>query len=320
MLLNEIWPDDDLIDLTEAGIKDRLGKFAMAGALGAGLLGGGYGVGKLIGGAGNAPQPAAISSNPSVSSPETPDPTANRPSTQTAAFGGNQVRAGGDPHAGYPSALHSQSSAQRLDRIRNFTNSLRPLMQHANSVILADRNKLIRISALGNRATNNDRAWLTHQMQRYDVEQIGANGQRRPMSELIRDLLMRIDIIPDDLAMAQAALETGWGTSDLARQGNNLFGQKATGRHQDAQKIRNVDGLDYRSYTNPSLSIQSYTHNLNTHPRYADFRQARAQLRRQQGMNPQLMARELSKHLQAYSTSPTYMADLNRVMNTLRGI
>jgi Bax protein len=126
-------------------------------------------------------------------------------------------------------------------------------------------------------------------------------------------------VIPEDLAMAQAALETGWGTSDLARQGNNFFGQKATRRHQEHQRIRNTDGLDYRSYDNPGHSVQSYMHNINTHPRYEEFRQARARLRRQQGMTSQLMARELSKHLQAYSTNPSYMTDLNRVMNSLRG-
>ena len=44
------------------------------------------------------------------------------------------------------------------------------------------------------------------------------------IDRMLDDLLMRIDTVPNSLVLAQAAIESGWGTSRFAKQGNNLFG------------------------------------------------------------------------------------------------
>ena len=45
-------------------------------------------------------------------------------------------------------------------------------------------------------------------------------------ADTLRELLRRVDVIPPSLVLAQGAIESGWGTSRFARQGNNLYGQR----------------------------------------------------------------------------------------------
>jgi Bax protein len=91
----------------------------------------------------------------------------------------------------------------------------------------------------------------------------------------------RIDIIPVELAVIQAAIESGWGTSGFAIQGNNLFGvwtfQKGTGI---VPKER-AEGATHevRVYKSINASIASYMLNLNTNRAYKKLRELRWQLR-----------------------------------------
>lgn len=95
-------------------------------------------------------------------------------------------------------------------------------------------------------------------------------------------LLRRLDMVPPSLAVAQAAMESGWGTSRFAQQGNALFGQHGTG---EAGSLRpeGVDadsGLRVAAYPHLMASVAAYVENLNTHPAYRAFRQLRAERRR----------------------------------------
>lgn len=312
MLVSEIWPDE-LLDLTEAGLRDKIGKAAMAGALGASLLGGGIGLSKMI--SPNSP----ISYDAGTPKPTEPIDTEILPTSppSPAASQRHTVSPGATPHNGFPERLHNQSTVSSVDRVRNFRETIQPMVQRINSSILADRSRIIAMRA-NHRLSPTDAAWLATVADSYDVPMNSQNGSIRPLPAVISDLLLRVNAIPLNLAMAQAALESGWGSSELTRQANNLFGQKATNRHQDMQRVRNTDNLDYRRYDTPEQSIRSYMHNLNTHYRYEEFRTARAQLGRQRGMTHDVMARELSKHLGAYSTNSRYMVDLNRIMNMFR--
>ena len=99
--------------------------------------------------------------------------------------------------------------------------------------------------------------------------------------ELIKELLIRVDTVPPSLALAQAAVESGWGTSRFAVQANNLFGQwcyekgcglvpsqRNSGANHEVAKFKNVSDAEY-----------SYTRNINTHRAYKDLRMSRAALR-----------------------------------------
>ena len=294
----------------------------MAGALGAGILSS-LGASKMINKAGNA----SVMASPQISQPASATPPVvpispaqepasaqQEPARATEPQRQSSVVSGRNPHAGFPAELHDQSAADRNSRVRNFVSVMLPLVHRSNEQILAERRRLLTINRSLDLISPGDREWISSLATRYRVSEILPNGREKPLSTLMSDLLRRVDKIPEQLVLAQAALESGWGTSDLSRQANNMFGQKATQRNGEFYRIRNTDGLDYRRYDHPGHSIESYMHNLNSHPSYEDFRRNRAQLRRQQSMTPLNMSRELSNHLSAYSTSPEYPVNLRRIM------
>ena len=95
-------------------------------------------------------------------------------------------------------------------------------------------------------------------------------------------LLLRLDIIPLSLALSQAAIESGWGTSRFAYEGNALFGQWTW--TEDAITPRNVrtelGHYGVRAFESPMASVTAYIHNINSHPAYARLRSERGNMRR----------------------------------------
>jgi Bax protein len=109
------------------------------------------------------------------------------------------------------------------------------------------------------------------------------------------ELHIRIDIIPASLTVVQAAIESAWGSSRFAREGNALFGQwTVKGR---GIKARKSDAW-LAAFDSPRASVAAYCLNLNTHPSYSIFRVARAAMRRE--CRP-LNGLELAQHLEKYS-------------------
>ena len=91
-----------------------------------------------------------------------------------------------------------------------------------------------------------------------------------------------MDEIPVSLAIAQAAKETGWGTSRFALKGNALFGQWTWSG--EGLKPKNADeGKDHKvmKFHSLQLSVRAYLRNLNTHSTYKNLRKARTKLRNQ---------------------------------------
>ena len=115
-----------------------------------------------------------------------------------------------------------------------------------------------------------DRRWLEEVAERCETDPFDREA-----------LLSRLDVVPPSLAIAQAAEETGWGTSRFAREGNALFGmytyEAALGmlpKRRDAHRHHRV-----RSFPSLLEAGSAYARNLNCHPAYAEFRQARVALR-----------------------------------------
>jgi Bax protein len=90
-----------------------------------------------------------------------------------------------------------------------------------------------------------------------------------------------VDAVPPSLALAQAAVESGWSTSRFAVQGNALFGQWTWGADGITPQEQRGEMGDYkiRRFDSPEASIAAYMHNLNTHRSYRGFRAERARLR-----------------------------------------
>ncbi len=182
-----------------------------------------------------------------------------------------------------------------------FIKALLPLLLLENERILAERQRLERILAVPAPLGVEDRLFLEDLADRYEVS-----------SERPRELLRRVDAIPVSLAIAQAALETGWGTSKPAQAGHALFGQMVYRDEDDDGRVRRFADL-------PG-AVQAYALNLNTHRAYAEFRRARA-LARAEGKMPD--GHVLAQHLQRYSERKMdYVRDVRAVMraNGLRAL
>ncbi len=113
-------------------------------------------------------------------------------------------------------------------------------------------------------------------------------------------LKRRVDAVPVDLVLVQAANESAWGTSRFAREGNNLFGQWCFRPGCGMVPEGRPDGATYEvaAFDSINESIRSYLNNLNTGRVYGDLRKIRAQCRNE-GRDPQ--ATELAKGLKSYS-------------------
>lgn len=112
------------------------------------------------------------------------------------------------------------------------------------------------------------------------------------------DLLPRVDTVPVSLVLAQAAIESGWGTSRFARQGNALFGERTYDPDIPGIAPHRATGFKVKSFMTPQLSVRSYMRTLNANRAYRGLRSARAQARAQ-GRNPS--GRELALGLARYS-------------------
>lgn len=294
MLLHEVFADD----LLEAGLKDKLSRAAAAGIIGAGI-GGLYGVDSYA----NIIQAGSVMHQPYN------DPTKSK-----------KVTPGADVNSELPLELHNQNAVTRNQRIKNFQDVFLPIVNDVNKTIKNERAQLLTILNPRHTITRDDKIFVELLAESYNINLQKSNGSNKTIQETARELLYRVDIIPESLVIAQAALESGWATSELSRQGLNFFGQRATPRHSVWQRIKHTDGFDYRQFGNIEHGIRSYIRNLNTNKLYDDFRTARAALHKQKNITSDGVAEELSKYLHAYSSSPEYSNELKKIMYMLRTV
>lgn len=188
-----------------------------------------------------------------------------------------------------------------------FISTLLPLILRTNEEIMRDRTRLAHLLGRLDRdiaIADADAIWLNDLAERY--------GAADP-----QDLVRRVDTISPALALAQAAVESGWGRSRFAREGNALYGQRTwtPGAGIVPAGIVPAGGdADFavRSFAHMLDSVRAYAHNLNSHDAYADFRAARA--RQHHLGEPQ--PRRLAATLVVYSEKPTeYIAALRDVIS-----
>ncbi|HEY4134503.1 MAG TPA: glucosaminidase domain-containing protein [Alphaproteobacteria bacterium] len=196
-----------------------------------------------------------------------------------------------------------------------FIKSVLPPILRVNEEILARRAVLVgysqRIDA-GLPLSDAEIAAVDDMSALYDVK--AANR-----AAVLHELLRRVDIVPPSLALTQAALESGWGTSRYAQEGNALFGQRAFNDTVESLVSRHTKPADVqrmRSFDSLLSAVRAYAHNLNSHPAYAEFRAQRADMRRKSnGGTPDGDA--LARTLLRYSERGlSYTADLRQLMRT----
>ena len=149
-----------------------------------------------------------------------------------------------------------------------FIKIILPLILDENNRIKLDRRKLFSILNK-NKNTNAEKKWLNLKFKQYGV-----------VKNDLSTLKIRMDEIPVSLAIAQAAKETGWGTSRFAIEGNALFGQWTwSGEGIKPAAADNDTSHKVMKFKILKSSVRAYQRNLNTHSSYKEFRMARAELR-----------------------------------------
>ena len=197
------------------------------------------------------------------------------------------------------------SEIKQIENIKKrkdlFIQIVLPLIIKENNNIRIDRKKLFNILNKS-KNTKPEKIWLEKKFRLYGVKNKDTST-----------LKIRMDEVPTSLAIAQAAKETGWGTSRFAQEGNALFGQwtwsgegiKPAGADDEStHKVMKFKVLQ--------ASVKAYHRNLNTHSSYKKFRSARAELRDDNKMLDSVI---LSKHLDKYAeTGKEYVKILQQII------
>jgi len=179
----------------------------------------------------------------------------------------------------------------------------------ANEKVSADREHML--NKIGNNKSSND-PWLIKLAQKYKVTDKGSSTLDNDDLSKLRN---RVDIIPPSLALAQAAEESGWGTSRFAIQGNALFGQwDYSGKGiKPMNQRKELGNYGIAKFDKPQLSIEAYILNLNTHRAYKKLRDKRADMR---ANNTKPTGWELAKTLDKYSErGHHYVKSLHGIMS-----
>ncbi len=176
-----------------------------------------------------------------------------------------------------------------------------PLILKENNNIRLDRKRLFTIINKSNN-TKLEIKWLEKKFKQYGIN-----------SKELSILKIRMDEVPVSLALAQAAKETGWGTSRFAQEGNALFGQWTwSGEGLKPKDSDKSEGHKVMKFNVLQASVRAYQRNLNTHSSYRDFRKARAELRDQ---GKKLDSVILASYLKNYAeTGEKYVEVLQKII------
>ncbi len=163
--------------------------------------------------------------------------------------------------------------AQVQDKKDAFAGFMLPLIHEANREIAGEREFILSLQSGGD-----------------SIEALQDLAEKYRISEGTRDqqitsLLQQVNVIPPSLALAQAANESGWGTSRFARQANNLYGEWCFSEGCGLVPKQRPTGAyhEVASYKTPYHSVQSYMLNINRHDSYAQLRKIRNQQIADQG-------------------------------------
>jgi Bax protein len=182
-----------------------------------------------------------------------------------------------------------------------FIQIILPLILQENNNIKLDRKTLFSIINKSNN-TDLEKKWIEKKYKQYGVP-----------SKDLSVLKIRMDEVPVSLAIAQAAKETGWGTSRFAQEGNALFGQWTwSGEGLKPKDADKDEGHKVMKFNVLQASVRAYQRNLNTHSSYKGFRLARAKLR---DMGKNLDSLILVQYLDQYAeTGSKYVEVLQKII------
>ena len=162
-----------------------------------------------------------------------------------------------------------------------FFNYLRPEVEKQNAYLLSLRHyiqTLYRKVLINESLTDDDIERLTWLENEYRVK------AKQPLQKKLEALMLKVDILPVELVLVQAANESAWGTSRFARKGYNFYGLWCFSKGCGFVPSRRNDGASHEvaKFENVSRATYTYMRNINRHDAYEDLREIRGRLRANQ--------------------------------------
>jgi len=195
-----------------------------------------------------------------------------------------------------------------------FIKTILPLTIHQNQKILAQRQRLIEIKNYLNLNKT-----LPKESQKF-YENLSSEylvvSKNRHKIDVINDLLILVDIIPNSIVLAQAANESGWGSSRFTVEYNALFGQYTYDDKEGVIPLQRDKGEKHliRYFSSFDKSVESYFNNINSHYAYSEFRKLRKLLRDQNNLFNPLYASLLVNKLNVYADDNNYVDIINSII------
>ena len=202
-----------------------------------------------------------------------------------------------------PNELKDISSVK--DRKELFIKIALPLIVSENEILNNQNKKITHLKDNFKYISKNDALWLINKMKKYKVK-----------NKSIDQLLVKVDTIPVSLALSQAAIESGWGTSRFAIEGNALYGQYVWGNDEDGMvptDRENNEIYSIRVFSSLRESVASYMLNLNSNYHYNEFRNNRFILK---NTDRKISGVYLAEFIKNYSIEDNYPSKVIGVIET----
>ena len=210
-----------------------------------------------------------------------------------------------------PDEFHSNTSI--TTKKEKFIISILPHIVQENEKIRVKRKRLLEIRGFlvfYKTLNTKDRQYLESLATEYKI-----NTLNKHKIDIIAILLEYVDVIPNSIVLAQAANESGWGTSRFATEFNAFFGEYTFDTRYGVVPTYRDSGEKYliKFFSAMNESVISYFRNLNTHPAYKEFRETRKNLRNN---NLSIDPLNLIKYLKPYAKDQNYIKTIESIIKT----
>ncbi len=208
----------------------------------------------------------------------------------------------------------SETDFQHLNEQKHqFVKTVLPLIINENQKILSNRNDLV---VLRSKLTENN------SLNNYEINKLRKLSKKYKIKfnnehkmEIIEKLLLRVEMIPNSIVLAQAAIESGWGSSRFAQKYNALFGEYTYDNSKGVVPLEREKGDTHliKAFNSYNNSVTSYFNNINSHYAYEDFREIRNIMRERNNFsNVNLLVERLS----TYAEDENYIKTIKQVIKT----
>ena len=197
------------------------------------------------------------------------------------------------------------------DNKKKFVRTVLPLIINENQKILSVRNNLL---LLKNKLSSN---YSLNKSELQILKKLSKNHKIKFNNshklDVINNLLKKVDIIPNSIVLAQAAIESGWGSSRFAQDFNALFGEYTYDSNKGVIPLERANGENHliKAFNSYNSSVESYFNNINSHYAYEQFRELRKVMRERNNFSNVTL---LVDKLDTYAEDENYIQTIRSVI------